>query len=140
MANQVTGRILEIGSTRQLTSKTGNTYHRRDIVMSLQRFDPNTGEPVTDDSNTPQFSFMGSDRCASLDAFAPGQTVVVSFDIQGRRYTTPEGTVKIINDIRPYRIEPYRPQAYGTPVAPAVAVPASVQPSPQGTGNDPLPF
>ena len=106
MANQLIGTILTIGATQDLTSKNGNAFKRRDLVLMLRRFDPNTGEPMTDTENTPQLTFMG-DRCAELDNYQPGQVVAVSFDIQGRKYTDQSGVTKIINDIRPFRIEPY---------------------------------
>lgn len=113
-ANQLIGTIVSIGAIEELTSKNGNTYKRRDLVLMLRRFDPNTGEPITDTENTPQLTFMG-DKCFELDNYKPGQVVTVSFDIQGRKYTDGAGITKIINDIRPFRIELYQPRTYATP-------------------------
>lgn len=132
MANQLVGTILTIGATQDLTSKSGNAFKLRDLVLMLRRFDPNTGEPVTDTENTPQLTFMG-DRCAELDNYQPGQVVVVSFDILGRKYTDQSGVTKIINDIRPFRIEPYQPRVYAPQGQSSnVAAPQSVQ-NPQVT-------
>ncbi len=103
-ANQLIGTILSIGATQDLVSKSGNSFKRRELVLMLHRFDPNTGEPIIDSENTPQLTFIG-ERCGNLDGFQPGQVVVVSFNIQGRKYTDQSGVTKIINDIQPYRIE-----------------------------------
>ena len=108
MANFIIGQILFIGEAQNLTSqKTGNSFINRSLIISvMRRFDPNTGEPVNDYENTPEFSFIG-DKCRDLDQFKVGQNVAVYFDIVGRKYTPQGGTEKIINDIRPYKIELY---------------------------------
>ena len=106
MANQVIGQIVSIGQTQSLTAKNGNAFQKRDLVISVRRFDPNTGEPVTDWENTPKFSFMG-DKCRDLDLFQLGQMVIVSFDLQGRQYQNASGVTDIITEARPYRIEAY---------------------------------
>lgn len=105
-ANQVIGTIVSIGKTQDLVAKNGNAFQKRDLVISVRRFDPNTGEPVTDWENTPKFSFMG-ERCRDLDRFQEGQVVVVSFDLQGRKYENANKEIDIITEARPYRIELY---------------------------------
>lgn len=106
MANSVIGQILSIGPTLNLVSKSGTPFSKRSLVISLRRFDPNTGEPVNDYENTPELSFMG-DRCRELDQFSIGQNVEVFFDLSGRKYVDQSGVERIINDIRPYKIEAY---------------------------------
>lgn len=107
MANFIIGQILFIGEAQNLTSQnTGNSFTKRSLIISVRRFDPNTGEPVNDYENTPEFSFIG-DKCRDLDQFKVGQNVAVYFDIVGRKYTPQGGAEKIINDIRPYKIELY---------------------------------
>lgn len=103
MANFITGAIVSISETRNLVS----AYKLRELVISIRKYDPNTGEPVTDKENTPQFVFMG-DRCDELDKFQIGQMVNVYFDLQGRTYTDQSGISKIINELRPYKIELYQ--------------------------------
>ncbi len=119
MANQLIGTIVSIGPLLSLTTKTGNTFTKRDLVISIQRFDPNTGQPYSDKSNTPQISFM-NDKCAELDKYQPGQLVRVSFDVTGNPYVDRNNETKIINDIRGYKIEPYGTQSYqrSTPAYP----------------------
>lgn len=129
MANFIIGQILVIGDTQNLTSQnTGNTFTKRSLIISVRRFDPNTGEPVNDYENTPEFSFIG-DRCRDLDQFKVGQNVAVYFDIIGRKYTPQGGTEKIINDIRPYKIELYG-RAAGEQPQPAPAPQPNPQPQP----------
>lgn len=135
MANSVTGVIVSIGPTLTLTSKkSGNSFNKRDVVLMLRRFDPNTGEPLNDVENTPQFSFM-NDACAQLDNYVAGQVVTVSFYIQGTKYTDQSNVTKIINDIRPYKIELYQPKSY---VAPQPQAPAP-QYSPTGVSASQYP-
>ncbi len=106
MANTIIGSIASIGPTQSLKAKNGNAFQKRDLVINVRRFDPNTGEPVTDWENTPKLSFMG-DKCRDLDRFQVGQMVVISFDLQGRKYTNANGETDIITEARPYKIEAY---------------------------------
>ena len=71
-ANQIIGQIASIGPVQSLMAKNGNAFQKRDLVINVRRFDPNTGEPVTDWENTPKLSFMG-DKCRDLDRFQVGQ-------------------------------------------------------------------
>lgn len=128
MANSIVGVITAIGDTQNLTSKSGNAFKLRDLTLMVRRFDPNTGEPVTDNENTPQLTFMG-DRCDELNNYAPGQMVTVYFDIQGRKYTDQAGITKIINDIRPYKIEAY--QSRSVQPAPSAQPQSAPQSAPQ---------
>ncbi len=110
MANQVIGKIVSIGQTQNLTSKTGSAFQKRDVVLNVQRYDPYTGLPATDWENTPKLSFMG-EKCRELDRFQVGQMVVISFDLQGRKYETANHEIDIITEARPYRIELYGQRA-----------------------------
>ena len=136
MANTIIGQIASIGPTQSLMAKNGNAFQKRDLVINVRRFDPNTGEPVTDWENTPKLSFIG-DKCRDLDRFQVGQMVVISFDLQGRKYTTANGETDIITEARPYKIEAYgqRPsQPSSQPMAasaPAPPYPQQAQAQPQ---------
>ena len=127
-ANQVIGQILTIGPTQSLATKKGTTFQKRDLVISVRRYDPNTGEPVTDWENTPKLSFTG-EKCNDLDRFQVGQMVAVSFELQGRKYVNEStGVSDIITEARPYKIELYGlRQAQQSTVQPAQA-PAPVYP------------
>lgn len=113
-------------------SKKVTSFTKRDLVLSIQKFDPNTGQPYSDQSNTPQITFMG-DKCADLDHYQPGQLVRVSFDVIGRQYVGSDDIPKIINDIRGYRIEPYGVQGAPQP-APAASF-GNVGGTPQAVNN-----
>ena len=137
MANFIIGQILFIGEAQNLTSQnTGNSFIKRSLIISVRRFDPNTGEPVNDYENTPEFSFIG-DKCRDLDQFKVGQNVAVYFDIVGRKYTPQGGTEKIINDIRPYKIELYgRAATEQAPMQPQTATaPQAVASASVATGS-----
>lgn len=110
MANQLIGTIVSIGATLSLTAKSGAAFTKRELVISIQKFDPNTGQPYSDNTNTPQITFMGN-KCADLDSYRPGQLVRVSFDVTGTPYVGRDNEQRIINDIRGYKIEPYGVQA-----------------------------
>lgn len=114
MANQLIGTIVSIGQPLSLSTKSGASFTKRDLVISIQKFDPNTGQPYSDKSNTPQVTFIG-DKCAELDKYQAGQLVRVSFDVTGTTYIDRNNESRIINDIRGYRIEPYGVQAYQRP-------------------------
>lgn len=136
MANTIIGQIASIGPTQSLVAKnSGNSFQKRDIVINIRRFDPNTGEPVTDWENTPKLSFMG-DKCRDLDRFQVGQMVVISFDLQGRKYTTANGETDIITEARPYKIEAYG-QHPSQPATQPMAAPAQAPTYPQQAQTQP---
>lgn len=110
MANTIIGQIASIGPTQSLMAKNGNAFQKRDLIINVRRFDPNTGEPVTDWENTPKLSFIG-DKCSDLDRFQVGQMVIISFDLQGRKYTNANNETDIITEARPYKIEAYGQRA-----------------------------
>lgn len=119
MANQVTGRIIEIGQTVQIPSKTGgNSFTKREFVLDATTHDPYTGERSEYENILP-LEFSG-DKCTELDRFISGDVVTVSFVLQGRSWTNQDGELKRMASIRCYKIE-----ARGH--APQSTQPASVQ-------------
>lgn len=103
MANQLTGKVLYIYPSQQITSKDGSkTIMKRSIVIDCTRFDPYTGERGIE--NTPLLEFTG-DKCNELDKFQVGQVVNISFDVKGTKYRDNEGVERIFTSVRPYRIE-----------------------------------
>lgn len=135
MANQVTGRLVEIGQTQQIASKTGgNPFLKRDFLLDARTYDPYTGQPSEYENLLPLE--LGGERCADLDRFRAGDTVTVSFALQGRSWTNRDGEQKRMVSIRCYRIEPYGK-------SPATPSPSPSQPSPEGRaygtyGSSPL--
>lgn len=104
MANQIIGRIDRIGETVQIPSKTGGEpFLKREVTLCVQRFDSITGEQIGSD-NFPTVEFTGG-KCAELDTYKVGQVVIISFDVQGRKWQNADGEMKYFTSIRGYRIE-----------------------------------
>lgn len=100
MAYKITGRVLSIGKIESLTAKSGNTYTKRDLVITVRKFDQYTGQPTDDEGNTPKFTFIG-ERCKDLDQFKVGDIVTVSFELNGRSYINRDNQTDYITDLRP---------------------------------------
>lgn len=140
MANQITGTIIQIFPTQNMTSKDGSkTFQRRELLMDCTRFDPYTGERGYE--NTPIMEFSG-DKCIELDQFKIGQVVTISFDLQGSKYTQ-DGVEKYFTRIRPYKIEARQMKTY-SPVGSMAHNPdpftSSAKTSVEKPKNDDLPF
>jgi hypothetical protein len=150
MATTITGKILSISPTVSLTTKSGNPFTKRELVLDCTRFDPYTGER-SQFENTPMIEFI-QDKCALLDGLKIGQVVTVNYDLQGMKVTNAEGRERYINSVRGFKVElrghqpqPQQTQAstiniYQQEVKPVTAAP-SPTPQPQATAqSDGLPF
>ena len=108
MANQVTGKIEVLGQTQQVASKTGGEpFLKRDVVLSVCIYDRYTGEVVSE--NHPQFEFGGS-KCEKLDGYKVGDTVTISFVVQGVWYDK-DGERRNFTKVVGYDVQPYGKQA-----------------------------
>ena len=104
MANQITGRIIEIGQTVQIPSKNGgSSFTKREFILDATIYDPYTGERSEYENIIP-LEFSG-DKCAELDRYKDGDVVIVSFVLQGRSWTNQDGELKRMASIRCYKIE-----------------------------------
>lgn len=129
MANQITGKVLYIYPTQQISSKDGSkTLTKRSIVIDCTRFDPYTGERGYE--NTPMMEFTG-DRCAELDKFKPGQIVTISFDVQGSRYRDKDNKEQIFTRIQAYKIEERPIRQTAAPQQSPAPQPVQTPPPPQ---------
>lgn len=145
---KLTGKIIYIYPTQQLTSKSGNAFQKRDFVVAMQSFDRDTGEATIDNDNTPVLTLTG-DRCSQLDSIKQGDIVTVDFYLRGRRYRDETGKKKIITDInvtsvrqsaaRPITaVNPSQAVSPDTPATSSATAPApAAQPK---DPNDDLPF
>lgn len=144
MPNQVTGRLLTIGQTVQLQSKTGSTFKKREFLLDATTYDPYTRERSPYD-NILQLE-LSEDKCAELDRFQVGDIVTVSFALQGRQWQTQDGETKRMVGIRCYKLEKRTTQQQTPQPAPAPqAVPTMAQAFPpqvdaDGKPKDDLPF
>jgi hypothetical protein len=120
MSYKLTGTVKQIGSTVQVTEK----FKKREIV-------------VTDTSSMyPQHvTFqLTQDKCDMADMFDEGQSVEVSFNVEGREYTDKNtGEIKHFNSLTAWRIE-----AGELPVAPAPV--AQAAPAAAVVDDESLPF
>lgn len=104
MANQITGRIIEIGQTVQIPSKNGgSSFTKREFILDATTYDPYTGERSEYENIIP-LEFSG-DKCTELDRFNLDDVVTVSFVLQGRSWTNQDGELKRMASIRCYKIE-----------------------------------
>lgn len=146
MANQVTGRMLAIGQTVQIPSKTGgDPFLKREFLLDATTYDPYTGERSQYENVLPLE--VSGDKCAELDHFCIGDVVTVSFALQGRQWQTQDGELKRMTSIRCYKLEGRTPTQAAAPhpapqpSAPAAA-PQNFPPHVDAAGNpkDDLPF
>lgn len=137
MANQITGRVLNIGNPVQIPSKSGgNPLVKREFLLDATPYDPYTGERSQYDNILP-LELIG-DKCAELDHVNINDVVTVSFALQGREWTTQEGQLRRMVSVRCYKVEPrqngQRAQAapaYASTVPPQAAASPWQQPAPQ---------
>lgn len=135
MANQVIGRIFQIGNTEPIQSKDGSkTYYKRELVLDATRFDGMTGERGFD--NYPTFEFSG-DKCSELDQYKVGEIVTVSFDLQGSKYEK-DGQTKFFNRVRGYKVE--RRTTQQTEAQPQYQPQVQQYPPQTDASGEPLPF
>lgn len=146
MANQITGRIIEIGQIVQIPSKTGgNLFLKREFILDATTHDPYTGERSEYENILP-LEFSG-DKCSELDSFNNGDVVIVSFALKGRSWTNMDGELKRMASIYCYKIEArgnVSKSPQNTPVQQPAPQPTYQQqpqnfPPPQGN-NEGLPF
>ena len=133
MANQITGRIIEIGQIVQIPSKTGgNSFTKREFILDATTYDPYTGERSECENIIP-LEFSGN-KCTELDRFKTGDVVTVSFVLQGRSWSTQDGELKRMVSIRCYKIEARGGVSQSPQNAPVQ------QPAPQPTYQQPQNF
>lgn len=111
---KVSGPILEIGEIQSFPSKTGSEpFTKREFVLS-----------VGDRYPKPILFQVTKDRCAYLDGCKAGETIDVSFNLDGRAWTSPKtGEVKHFVSLDVWKLS----RAEGAEKAPAAAPTAVVQ-------------
>lgn len=104
MSNQITGRLVGIGQTVQIPSKTGGApFLKREFLLDATTYDPYTGQRSEYENILPLE--VSGDKCAELDQFRVGDVITVSFALQGREWTNQDGQVKRMVSIRCYKLE-----------------------------------
>lgn len=153
MAFQITGKIEVIGAITPITTKSGQTIYRRELVIDATRYNPDTGEPW---ENHPKFE-LGGQNVNLLDQFQVGQRVTVDFSLRGAKYPDQAtGEIKYFTSISAFKVvlaeQNAQQNGYQSPAAPTYQQPSqqiqSQQPFPPQVdvdgvpidGKDDLPF
>lgn len=148
MANQITGRLVQIDQAVQIPSKnSGQPFLKREFLLDATTHDPYTGERSQYENILPLE--VSGDKCAELDNFKVGDVITVSFALQGREWTNQDGQTKRMVSIRCYKLEARKPAQQQQTVQPVQQptpqpAPAYQQFPPQvdanGNPKDDLPF
>lgn len=88
---EATGKVDAIGQVKE----TASGFRSRDFVVDTL--------PAGQYRNPLKFT-LKKDRVDKADAFAVGDTVTVKFSTDGRRWTSPDGTVKFFVDLSAWEI------------------------------------
>lgn len=127
---EIKAKIEKIFSTQNITQ----TFKKREFVVEY-----------ADNPQYPEFVKFEviQDKCDMLDQFTEGQTINISFNLKGRKWTDPQGQVKYFNTLQAWRLTPE------TAAAPAAADNGGTPPPPAATDepdwlnsddSDDLPF
>lgn len=90
---EIKGKIEKIFATQQVKQ----TFRKREFVVEFAE-NPQYPEYV-------KFEMI-QDKCDQLDQFSEGQTINISFNLKGRKWTDPKGEVKYFNTLQAWRISP----------------------------------
>jgi len=89
---KIVGVIEEILEAIQVTEK----FKRRQFIVMTWN-NPEHIEYITFETN--------QDRCTLLDNFKKGDSVVVNFNVKGRKWVNEKGITKYINSLQSWNIE-----------------------------------
>lgn len=89
----IKGKIEKIFSTQQVSQ----SFRKREFVIEFAE-NPQYPEYIKLE--------MIQDKCDQLDQFNEGQTINISFNLKGRKWTDPKGEVKYFNTLQAWRITP----------------------------------
>ncbi|MBX7241911.1 MAG: DUF3127 domain-containing protein [Bacteroidia bacterium] len=108
---EVTGKLHAKFDTQDVSA----SFKKREFVLE-----------IVENPQYPQFvTFqLVQDKCGLIDAFALGGEVVVSFNLRGRAWNSPQGETKYFNTLEAWRIAPANVAAGSNqPVVNAPSVP-----------------
>lgn len=96
-----TGTIISISPIQNISEK----FRKQEFVLS------------DTDSEYPQFIQFEfhKDKCDKLANYKAGDRVAISYNLNGRQWTNPEGVVKTFNTLVAWRISTVAPQASPSP-------------------------
>ena len=88
----ISAKITEIFETAKVTE----SFKKREFVVEYSE-NPQYPEFI-------KFEFI-QEKCELLDKYAIGEEVDISFNLKGRKWTDPQGTVKYFNTLQAWRID-----------------------------------
>ncbi len=88
----ISGKITEIFETTKVTE----SFKKREFVVEYSE-NPQYPEFV-------KFEFI-QDKCELLDKYSVGEEVDISFNLKGRKWTDPQGTVKYFNTLQAWKLD-----------------------------------
>jgi hypothetical protein len=88
----ISGKITEIFETAKVTE----TFKKREFVVEY--------------SENPQYPEyikleLIQEKCELLDKYTVGEDVDISFNLKGRKWTDPQGTVKYFNTLQAWKLD-----------------------------------
>lgn len=129
MANTITGTVETVSQLIEIPTQSGKSFSKRELTLNCTTYNSQTGEPM---ENYVKIEF-NSDKASLLDSVQPGQRIVVSFTLNGRKYQKRDGTIDCFTSIRGYKIEQPRTKVNTQPgeYKPQQAPPQPVYAAPQ---------
>ena len=124
MSYQLTGKIKLINEVKQVS----DTFKVREFVVTVadEKYPQTVQLQVT------------NDKCDTLNTFAPGSDVTVSFNLRGKEYTK-DGNTRYFNTLDAWKIESAAATGNAAPAPVSQAeTPVSVSSTPNA--GDDLPF
>ena len=88
----ISAKITEIFETTKVT----DTFKKREFVAEYSE-NPQYPEFI-------KFEFI-QDKCELLDNYKMGDEVEISFNLKGRKWTDPQGTVKYFNTLQAWKLD-----------------------------------
>ena len=101
---ELTGKIEKLSSIMAVPTKSGS-INKREVILTILRYDPNTGEP-TGEPNHVAFEFSGERDVPKLEAYKEGDMVTVAFYLSGRNYTGKDNVERNFTKVVGYDINP----------------------------------
>ena len=92
MTYKVNGELVKIFDTKNVTDR----FKKRELVLR------NAENP-----DFPQYILfqLTGDKCGHLDSFSTGDSICLSFNIRGKEWKSPDGTLKYFNSLDVWKIE-----------------------------------
>lgn len=92
---------------------SGKLVEKMDVVVINERFRRRDFVIEIVNPRNPQYSDviqfqLSNDNCERIDGFQIGDEIQVTFDIRGRKWTSPEGRVAYFNTLSAWRVERYQ--------------------------------